>query len=159
MADQPANRNLAIGTGIAAGVLGIAATFITDWEGMRTHAYFDSVGVATICVGHVRHVHMGDVATPEQCASYLRGDLGIALGDVDRCIRRPLTDNQRAALTSFEFNTGAICRSSIATLANAGAPPDVWCKRMGRYVYAGGKVLQGLVNRRAAEVQLCLKGA
>jgi lysozyme len=143
--------------GGSAAVLALAAGLITAWEGTRTHAYFDSVGVATICIGHTQGVHSGDVATKAQCAEYLRGDLGVALSDVGRCIYRPLTDNQTAALVSFEFNTGALCRSSVRKAANSGAPASEWCPLMGRYVYAGGHVLQGLVNRRAAEVALCLK--
>ncbi len=64
----------------------------------------------------------------------------------------PLTQNQFDALTSFTYNTGegAFSRSTLLKQLNAGnynAVPG----EMGKWVYGGGRRLQGLVNRRAAE--------
>ncbi|WP_425519928.1 glycoside hydrolase family protein [Stenotrophomonas maltophilia] len=38
---------------------------------------------------------------------------------------------------------------------NAGQPAASWCPELDRWVYAGGKRVQGLVNRRAAERAMC----
>jgi lysozyme len=152
-------RQKVVGGGAAA--IGIAAAFITAWEGTRTHAYADSVGIATLCTGHTYEVHMGDTATREQCQQWLRGDLGIALNAVENCVHPPipLTDNQLAALASATFNIGpkVVCGSTLQRMANGGAPAAQWCPKLLNWVYAGGRRLQGLVNRRAAEVKLCLK--
>jgi len=67
-----------------------------------------------------------------------------------------MTSYQWAAFTSLAFNVGVptFCRSSVARKANAGDMAGA-CKAIGLYVYAGGKVVRGLQNRRKAEIALC----
>ena len=64
---------------------------------------------------------------------------------------------QKVAIVSFAFNvgTGAVCSSTMARKANAGADPAEWCAELDRWVLAGGKKLPGLVARRAEERRLC----
>lgn len=68
-----------------------------------------------------------------------------------------MTVNQAAAFTSLTFNIGvtAFCRSTAAKLANAGDRLGS-CKAILMWVYADGKKIQGLVNRRHAEYRLCV---
>ena len=75
---------------------------------------------------------------------------------MDACVNVPMKSYQWAAFTSLAFNIGvsAFCRSSIARKANAGDMAGA-CKAIGLYVYAGGRVVKGLVNRRKAEIELC----
>ena len=72
---------------------------------------------------------------------------------------RQLPDNRRAALGSFVYNVGErqFSSSTLLRLLNSG---DVLgaCAQLSRWVYAGGKQLAGLVNRRAAERELCEVG-
>ena len=75
------------------------------------------------------------------------------------CVKRPMNDGQKAAFLSFAFNVGngAFCSSTLVRKANAGDMPGA-CAELSRWAYAGGKQLQGLVNRRAAERKLCEQG-
>ena len=95
--------------------------------------------------------------THGQAEAYLQDDLAQAARDVDRLCRVPLTINHRAALVSFVYNlgAGALGRSTLLRVLNgenyadAAAQFDLW-------VMAGGKKLNGLVRRRAAEKALFL---
>lgn len=64
-----------------------------------------------------------------------------------------LTDNQYAALLSFVFNLGANPGWTIWKLLNAREYDQVPAQ-IARFVNAGGKKLEGLVNRRNAEIAL-----
>ena len=72
------------------------------------------------------------------------------------CIKRPMTDGQKAAFLSFAFNVGnrAFCDSTLARKANAGDMAGA-CAELSRWTYAGGKQLPGLVRRRATERAVC----
>jgi lysozyme len=95
--------------------------------------------------------------TQGQAEALLRDDLTQAARDVDRLCRMRLTVNQRAALISFVYNLGAgalqqstlLRRLKDEDYAAAADQFDVW-------VMAGGKRLNGLVRRRAAEKVLFL---
>lgn len=88
----------------------------------------------------------------------LRRDLDLFEAAVDRLVKVPLNDNQFAALVSFAFNCGVgnFKGSTLLKKLNAGdygaVPPNSWTK-------SKGKQMQGLVNRRSAEVGLWAKGS
>ena len=142
-----------------AGAVVIAAAIAGTFEGVRHKAYSDVGGVATICYGHTHGVYPGMTATQAECKAWLTEDVQRADDGVRRCVKQPLTDNQRAALDDLAYNVGvnAVCRSTMVRLINAGAPPSVWCRHILRYVYADGRVLPGLVKRRNAEYELCVR--
>ncbi len=142
--------------GLLATALTVAGSFVLSWEGEKLDAYQDSVGVWTICDGHTAGVKRGDKATPEVCKRYRDEDLASAYQAVDQCITVPLTTNQIAAFTSASFNLGpsVVCGSTLQKKANAGDIKGA-CDELSRWVHAGGVVLKGLQNRRAAEVALC----
>lgn len=149
-------------TGLAAAAVAIAAPLVAHYEGVIPHTYADPANIPTICAGHTGpDVVPGRVAQPGECEQLLQQDLGDAFIQVQRCIGVPLKPWQAAALTSFTFNVGgaALCNSTLARLANAGAPPEQWCAQLDRWTYitrAGVAVqLPGLVKRRAAERALC----
>jgi lysozyme len=67
--------------------------------------------------------------------------------------------NQLGPAVDFAYNAGvgAWCKSAMARRFEAGD----WgggCAAFSQWIYAGGKVLPGLVKRRAAERALCEKG-
>jgi lysozyme len=97
---------------------------------------------------------ISDKFTDEQCKDLLIQDLKAANAGVNSCIKVPLTDYERAALISFTYNVGRgkLCGSTLAKKANAKQP---FCAELSKWVYAGGKVRNGLVKRRAAERRLC----
>jgi lysozyme len=90
-----------------------------------------------------------------QAETLLRGDLLDTCRDVEAAVEVPLTDNQFAALVSFTFNLGAgnLARSTLLRKLNAGDYAGA-AAEFAKWNKAGGKVLAGLVARRAAEARL-----
>lgn len=82
----------------------------------------------------------------------LRRDVQTAESAVLRLINVPLTDGQFDALVSFTFNlvAGALQRSTLRRKVNHQAHAEVPAQLM-RWVWAGGRVLRGLVIRRTSE--------
>ena len=74
-------------------------------------------------------------------------DVAFALGDA------PTTQAQFDALVSFHYNTGAIARSTLLRRHLAGDYRAAE-EEFARWNRAGGRVLKGLVRRRAAEARL-----
>ncbi len=106
-----------------------------------------------------RKVTLKDAAITEpQALELLAKTLGKYEKAVNDYVKVPLTQNEFDALVSFTYNLGAgnLLSSTLLKKLNAGDKAgaanqfDVWNK-------AGGKVLQGLVTRRAAEKDLFLK--
>ncbi len=144
---------------LAAAGLALAMPLVIYFEGTKTTAYLDPVAIPTICRGHTGGVKLGQVATPDQCDQLLLQDLLKADAEIKSCVNVPLNDNQRAAFASFTFNAGGgnFCGSTMARKLNAGDYTGA-CNELPRWVHAGGKVLPGLVKRRAAEQAVCLGG-
>ena len=67
-------------------------------------------------------------------------------------------EGARVAVVSWSYNvgTGAACRSTLVRKANAG---DLYgaCDELLRWNRAGGRVLNGLTNRRKAERAMCIR--
>lgn len=155
-----ASRLKKAGTGLTvAGALAIATVGI--WEGVRTKAYRDVVGIPTVCFGETRGVKMGDEYTLDEC----RAMLGDALLEFEVAMRKCLVapdripDKPYVAFLSLSYNIGsrAFCGSTVARRANAGDLRGA-CDGIVAWNKAGGRVVPGLVNRRAAERRLCLEG-
>lgn len=142
--------------GILAGLVVSIAGFLftrSNEGGYILKAYPDpgyGWAVPTICAGHTKGVKRNDVATVEQCDAYLKADLEEAAKYVRTCIAAPVTQGQFDAMADFQFNTGKLCQSTLAKKVNAG---DCWgaAAEFDRWIYSNGKVLRGLVKRRAAE--------
>ncbi len=129
---------------------------IESFEGDELRAYPDP-GTGgepwTIGYGHTANVHPGETITQAQAIEFLREDVSSAEQAVENAVEVVLTPNQFSALVSFEYNTGAPASATIFRLINqndfAGAQAE-----FGKWVYAGGTALPGLVRRRAAEAAL-----
>ena len=143
---------------IIAGSLTMAVSIVGYFEGRELMGYIDPVGIPTICYGHTATAKLGDTKSPEECERLLREDLGVALRAVDKALP-VLPPSTRAALGSFTYNVGvgAFNSSTLLRKAKAGDLTGA-CDELSRWVYAGGRKLPGLVNRRAAERELCLAG-
>jgi len=151
------STRLKVGAGAASLVLSLAAGVVVHFEAYIPETYADPVGIPTICYGHTgADVRPGEKLDRLQCEQLLRGDLAIAYGAVQRCIRVPLKPYEAAAFTSFTYNVGAtaFCQSTLARKANSGDMPGA-CAEMSRWVYSDGEKLPGLVRRRASERLLC----
>jgi lysozyme len=139
---------------------------IAGHEGVRLKAYPDPATGAepwTIGVGHTSaaglpKVYKGLTITADECDEILSRDLATFERAVENAVTVTLNQNQFDALVSFTFNVGAgnFKGSTLLRKLNAGdyrGAADqfpVWNK-------AAGKVMQGLVSRRADERAMFLK--
>lgn len=139
--------------GIGAIAVALAAPLVMRFEGLVTSPYLDPVGLKTVCYGET-HAPMRDY-TPQECEAMLMESLEKHGADIAACLPPGLPDHQKAAALSFAYNVGAakVCASTFAAKLRAGDPSA--CAELSRWVYADGKVLPGLVKRRAAERALC----
>lgn len=144
---------------VGAGAAALAVPLVMKSEGLVTRTYKDPVGIVTSCFGHTGpELKMGQQFTPDQCREVLEDDLVKHAAALD-CVKRPLTDGQKAAFLSFAYNVGGakFCASTIVKKANAGDMRGA-CAELSRWTLAGGKELPGLVKRRAAERAMCERG-
>lgn len=143
----------------ATALVAAAGWLAYQFEGEHFKPYTDPVGIPTVCVGETgRAVVLGKTYTPEECARLYVDSLNTAASHVQRCTPS-VPEGMKPALISFTFNVGggAYCRSTLARKANAGDLVGA-CKELLRWTYAGGRELPGLVRRRKAEADLCLRG-
>lgn len=138
-----------------------ATAFIADREGFRSVPYRDQAGVWTIGYGFT-YMPDGSKVGPDtpsmsqQDAMERLGGMVKQVSDaVSVMVAVPLTGNQMAALTSFAFNVGthALRTSNLLAMVNRSDFEDA-AKQFGAWVYAGGKMDHGLVNRRKLEAEL-----
>ncbi|MCT4654224.1 MAG: lysozyme [Cohaesibacter sp.] len=144
--------------------LAVAVPHIAKEEGKRNKAYKDIVGVATICFGSTRGVKMGMYKSDAECLELLRSEVAEYRHKLHRyfsetTINNRLTAKRDAAYTSLAFNCGirGIGRSTAVRRLNAGNIKG-GCKALTWWNKAGGRVIRGLVKRRAREYQLCMAG-
>ena len=101
-----------------------------------------------------RAIGPGTAWTQAQCDARLAADLTRHAGDVTRAIgEAPTSQAQFDALVSFHYNTGAIGRATLTRRHRAGDHAGA-AREFARWNRAGGRVLAGLVRRRAAEAAL-----
>lgn len=137
----------------------IAASIIAGFEGKSNLAYTDMVGVPTICYGSTAGVKLGDYKTDKQCLDLLSEEVQQFSKAVDNVVVLPMSPKVHAAFTSLTYNIGitAFRNSTALKKLNAGDTLGA-CNEILRWNKAGGRVVQGLVNRRKAERELCLSG-
>lgn len=136
---------------------------IKSYESLELETYLDAVGVPTIGFGHTGpDVYIGMRITESQAYELLLEDINEAEEAVLFRVKVPLNQNQFDALVSFTFNvgTGALSRSTLVNRLNTGEPINtVLAQELPRWVKGdNGIILQGLVNRRQAELKHVLQG-
>lgn len=134
---------------------------IKSAEGLRLKAYPDpgTGGLPwTIGYGSTSGVTRNMVITEGQAEQMLAEDLARFERIVERAVRVPVTQGQFDALVSFTYNVGEgnFTKSTLLRQLNAGDTAGA-AEQFSRWVHAGGKVLPGLVKRRAAERALFLE--
>jgi len=136
---------------------------VKQFEGLELKAYRDPIGVWTIGYGYSERasfgpgVKEGDVWTEGMAEDMLREGLQRYGDDVLKYCEYTPTENQFGAMTSLAYNigVGAFAKSTCLKRFNArdivgAAEALTWFNK------AGGKKLNGLVRRRAAEKVLFL---
>lgn len=140
--------------------------FIESFEGLILQAYDDHndrvvepgqtpIGVLTIGYGHTDaagppKVYVGQKITQAEADKFLATDLSAVENEVNHLVKVTLNQNQFDALVSFQFNTGALSKSSVLTLLNSKDYATA-ADHLLLYNHAGGVVLTGLTRRRQAE--------
>lgn len=171
----PEHRSSALKRGAA--WLTIAVAAVGGYEGLRTQAYKDPVGIPTICFGYTHGVQMGDKKTVEECKELLVDELLAVEKQFDQCspgVSEKLKNHPKikAPVISLLYNTGpgkagvkdGYCwlkngnPSSMRRYINAGEYERA-CNEFPKWATAvGGVPLPGLRIRRADEQRMCLEG-
>lgn len=140
----------------------VAASLCRRFEGLYLAPYLCPAGIPTIGYGATyyengRRVTLRDPAISRERAEalllwhlthvYLPAVLKLCPGVPD--------PNKLAALTDFTFNLGAgnLAASTLRRRVNAGRWSDARAE-LSKWTRGGGKVLRGLVRRRAADAAL-----
>lgn len=146
---------------IGAPAAALLLVMVPQLEDTKRDPYLDIVKVPTVCTGHTGpEVVMGVRKTDAECAALLDGDLVKAATPLVACMPQIKADPYfTAATVSLAFNVGpkAVCDGSVGRAFRAGRPAE-GCAAISRFVYAGGRIVPGLVNRRRVERQLCERG-
>ena len=136
-----------------------AIELIKKWEGLRLRAYQDSVSIWTIGYGTIRYpngtsVKQGDTITEEQAEEYLAHHIKTEIeARIGQFVKQPLTGYQLGSLVSFCYNLGCqtLINSTLLKVLNKNPNDRQIAFEFIKFVYAGGKILPGLVNRRVDE--------
>jgi len=139
----------------------LAVPVVSQFEGQWLVAKPDRLAynIPTVCFGETEGVKVGDRYTPQQCADMLRKKLPRYDNELMACVFVPISAKTEASFISFSYNIGThgFCHSGTARHLNAGDYRGA-CDAMLAWDRAGGRVVQGLENRRAKERKLCLEG-
>ena len=136
---------------------------VADFEGYVPEAYQDPVGIWTKCWGDTYDVTPGVTYTFDECVRSLNKQVLKHAKPVMECVPELVhrDDLVKASFVSMAYNIGVngFCKSSVARKANAGDWRGA-CERIGSGIYttAGGKKIEGLVDRRHIESDMCLRG-
>lgn len=149
----------------ATALLVAAGVFIAPFENDTTDpaklaVHADPIGIPTACYGSVKPgLKIGDIFTEGECIAMLRDDLVKHEHQLLSVVKVPLSEPEYIAYLSFHYNVGAgnFRSSTLLRYLNAGLRVEA-CNELSRWVYADRQKLPGLVSRRAAERNLCLKG-
>jgi lysozyme len=129
---------------------------IRHFEGFSAEVYLDAAGLPTIGYGHlIRPGENFTTISRQEALELLTKDVRTSEQAVLRLINVPLQDGQFDALVSFTFNcgAGALQRSTLRRRVNRAEHYDVPPEFL-KWIWAGGRKLQGLLRRRRAEADL-----
>ncbi len=135
-------------------------TFIKGFESLELKAYPDpGTGGKPWAIGwgHTKGVKPGDRITLEQAEAFFSEDLAVFELTVNSSIKRAVTQNQFDAMVSLAFNIGGpnfaqftlVKKFNIGDMQGAAAEFPKWRN-------SAGKVMPGLVKRRAEEREMFL---
>ncbi len=157
------NTSKKAGTAVAAGIA-LAVSIAAPQEGYRAYVYKDPVGVLTYCYGETQNAKdaVGRKFSEQECRDLLaRRMVHYEQGNA-KCVAgyEDLDVYVQAAFNDFSYNlgNGAFCSSTAAKHLRAGNIKAA-CQQIMKFVYAKGRILPGLVKRRALEQTYCLKGS
>ncbi len=139
---------------------------IKKFEGFSAEPYLCPAGIATIGYGNTQYldgqkVTLQDDAIDEaEATELLAGTLDVIARGLNMRLSNKLTQGQFDAVAAFVYNVGfgQFDKSTLRRCLNSGRMADA-AAEFDKWVHGGGKVLQGLVKRRAAERALFEEGS
>jgi len=128
--------------------------FLASWEGPASFVPREdpcAPGVFDVGYGHLCKFDHATI-TPSQALDLLASDVERAAKTVDRLVLVSLTQNQYDAIVSLVYNIGvaAFERSTMLKYLN-NSDFDFAANEFQKWNKAGGKIIGGLIRRRAAE--------
>jgi len=129
---------------------------IKEWEKLRLTAFKPTPNdVWTIGWGHTKGVKEFDTCTIQKADEWLIEDTQEAANGVNHYVTAGINQNMYDALVSFTYNEGVgnLSTSHLLKYLNAGDFKAA-AAEFDRFIYQKGKVLLGLVKRRAQEREL-----
>lgn len=147
---------------VGAAAAGLLLATVPDYEGEVLTTYADPVGIATVCYGDTdpAMAYPGAVYSREECLRSLERQLVAHAEPVLACAPGVTASSEMtASFVSLAYNIGApaFCKSTVARRYRAGDYEGA-CAAMEMWTKAKGRVLPGLVRRRADERALCERG-
>lgn len=135
--------------------------FHATFEGAENKAYYDSVGVLTIGIGHtdkqLAYFDKDSVWNEDQIRDAWDTDIKMAELTVNKWLDgHTVSQELYDALVDLAFNVGQYPRTMMAYIKEG--DEDAAIHELLRWVYAGGEVLLGLVKRRVAMYVHCYGG-
>lgn len=134
---------------------------IQNFEGLKLKSYLCSAGVWTIGYGNTKHIDGRKVGKNEQITLEYAQTLFEHFADefaeyVDHYIKSNVNQNQFNALVSFAYNVGisAFKGSTLLKRVNINPNDAMIAKEFLKWNRAGGRVIDGLTNRRIKESSL-----
>ena len=130
-------------------------SLIKKFEGCKLQSYKCADGVWTIGYGSTNGIEEGMEISQERADMLLLEDVEVFEKAVNELVEVPLEQNQFDSLISWTFNLGPtnLKNSTLLKVLNNKNYDEV-PTQIKRWNKAGGKVLQGLIRRRAAEALL-----
>lgn len=143
---------------------------LVEWEGLKLKVYLDVAKLLTIGIGHLltkgeketgfivikgQKVPWHYGITKSQAYALKMQDMARFEQAINSSVKVELKQYQYDALVSFAYNVGiaAFQGSTLLKKLNAGQYSEVPAE-LSKWVKAGGKKIQGLVNRRNNEIKL-----
>lgn len=138
---------------------------IKEFEGFRSKPYLCPANVWTIGYGTTVYpngvrVSKNDAQiTKEQADELLKSDVVKFAKKVESFTRDDINQNQFDALVSFSYNLGyeALRKSTLLKKVNVDPNDTKITNEFNKWVYAGGRKLNGLIRRRKKESELYFK--
>ena len=138
---------------------------IKKFEGFRSEAYQDSVGIWTVGYGSTmwpdgKNVQPGQRMTIQEAEAVMTWELTRKGKEILSGLPTTIINqNQYDALLSFAYNmgVGALLKSTLFRKVKVNPNDETIRAEFGRWINAGGKPLKGLITRRKAEANLYFK--
>lgn len=140
---------------------------LANYEALSNYPYLDSGGVKTVGIGST----ISDIKDLPSWAwnKFISNDEAVRIyitslegyvKAVNNALKVSVAQHQFDALVSICYNigTGGMAKSTFMRLVNEQAAPTKIVNAMGYWNKDNGKVVRGLVNRRAAEGRVYEKG-